>query len=382
MVREISHPSMPRCNKGQLINRLGSLAVLSAIVLSTGVEQAIARSPVAPTQATHPPTLQLAQRQEQRRPTARLPRGVMRQIRRDLAERFNIPRRDIRLVSYTRETWPDSCLGLAGPNERCAMAIVEGWRVEVTHGQQNWVYRSDRTAQVLRLETRDLTVLPPDVMERLVQTVAQQQRVPASSVRVVEVNPATFDGCMGIYQSGQACTQIAIFGWQTIVSSSSRSWVYHISQTGDRIVQNPTASGTRENLVPSFIPEGNEAEPEPESVVMRVTVAGSMDGTRSSLILMADGTLYKHVWRPNLPAPVEPTVEKRISQQQVRQFRQLLDEQAFPNLNGLRYITDAAFADYPTTTIQAMGSQVEYIDLEEANLPAALQAVIQAWNDL
>jgi hypothetical protein len=71
-------------------------------------------------------------------------------------------------------------------------------------------------------------------------------------------------------------------------------------------------------------------------------------------------------------------VIKRLSQQQLSQFQKVLEQQRVPNMNGLRFFTSAAFADYPTSTMQAMGSTFEYIDIDKESLPKALQAVIQA----
>ena len=50
-------------------------------------------------------------------------------------------------------TWPDGCLGLAGPDELCTQALVEGWRVTATDGQTTWIYRTDQTGATLRKES-------------------------------------------------------------------------------------------------------------------------------------------------------------------------------------------------------------------------------------
>jgi hypothetical protein len=313
----------------------------------------------------------------------RLPRSVVRRVRRDLAQRLNSPRRGLEVVGFSRETWSDSCLGLAAPNERCAMAIVEGWRIELSNGEQNWVYRTDLTAQVIKLETNDDASLPPEVGDRLIQTIVQEFGVPAASLSITETQPHVWDGCMGIYEPSQACTMIAISGWQVIVAGENQSWIYHLSEDGSRIVQNSTASGG--SLVPSFIPTvPTDTQPHPadDTAVFQMTTSGGLAGIVTEVVLMADGTVFRQVSQPNSPRPSDPIVERRLSPEQVEQFQQVLQNQRFPNLDGLRYITDIAFADYPTTTLSAMGSRVEYIDLEENNLPDALQVVIQTWNQL
>lgn len=71
----------------------------------------------------------------------------------DLARRTQIPRDRLKIADATPETWANGCLGLAQPDEICTQALVEGWRIEVSDGNQSWVYRSDRTGQNLRLES-------------------------------------------------------------------------------------------------------------------------------------------------------------------------------------------------------------------------------------
>ncbi|MBD2059520.1 hypothetical protein H6F88_26590 [Oculatella sp. FACHB-28] len=347
-----------------------SLALMGLVVLAAP-QQAATASP-------QPANSAIAQANSSQSSQNRLPRAVARQVQRDLSQRLDIPRRNLEIVSFDRQTWPDSCLGLAAANERCATATVEGWRVELTNGQQNWVYRTDMTAQVIRLETNQNNDLLPEARDRLLQTIAQEESVSINSLRITEAQPRVWDGCMGIYAPDQACTRIAISGWQVIVAGEDQSWVYHLSEDGSRIVQNSTASG---NLTPSFIPtDGGTPEPIDSAVVFRAVTSGGFAGIVSEVILTADGTIYRQVSQPSSPRPSDPVVESRLSPEQVEQFQQLLEDQRFPNLNGLRYITDVALADYPTTTFYAMGSRVEYIDLEQDNLPEALQEVVQAWN--
>ncbi|YAI82116.1 MAG: hypothetical protein ACQJCO_00455 [cyanobacterium endosymbiont of Rhopalodia sterrenbergii] len=54
---------------------------------------------------------------------------------------------------YEAKTWPDSCLGLARPDEFCTQTLVEGWRIEVTNGSKTWVYRTNGDGKVIRLES-------------------------------------------------------------------------------------------------------------------------------------------------------------------------------------------------------------------------------------
>jgi len=47
------------------------------------------------------------------------------------------------LVSVERTSWPDSCLGLARPDEVCAQVITTGYRVTVSRGGKQLEYHTD-----------------------------------------------------------------------------------------------------------------------------------------------------------------------------------------------------------------------------------------------
>lgn len=373
MVHNLSH--LKGCNSPQL---------WSALLIGASLLTAVPLPSVA---AGQPGTaLQTAQslQAQNSAPATPLPRPIVRRVRRHLAQEFNVPRKDLRVVQFSRETWSDSCLGLAAPNERCATSIVEGWRVEMTNGQQNWVYRTDSTAQVLRPEMpNNATELPPDITDRLFQTIAQETGVPANTLKVAAVKQTTWDGCMGIFVPGRLCTQIATPGWQVIVAGDQQSWVYHVSEDGSRIVQNQTASGAQGDLIPSFI----EDEPFPlnhwtATLVFRWIESGGLAGQVTEKFLMSDGVIYRREWRMSSEPTAEPVVENRITPEQVAQFQQLLIEQQFSNLRGLKYISSVSLADYPTITLQGLGNTVQLTDLELKNFPKALQTVFQAWEQL
>ena len=353
--------------------RFLTLALLSALLVNGYLEQAAIASPQPSISS-----IELSQARSTDRPS----RQIIRHVRRDLAERFSVPRQSLKLISFSRETWSNGCLGLEVPNERCTGALVEGWRIEMTDGQQNWVYRTDLTAQVVRPELPvNEAEIPPGVSETVLTAIAKQVRVPITTLRITESKAATWDGCMGIYEPGRACTFIAIPGWRMIVAGAKQSRVYHINQDGTRITQNTTASGG--GVVPTFATADESPYGQPESnIVFRSIEAGGLAGRVTERVLTSDGTLYRQVRQPNQSQGVTPIIEKRLSKSQVQQFQQLLEDQRFPNLNNLRYLSDAAFADYPTLTLQGMGSSVEYIDLELDRLPTALRSVILAWNGL
>lgn len=169
----------------------------------------------------------------------------------------------------------------------------------------------------------------------------------------------------------------ALFGLRIIVTDGDQSWVYHThAEATDRhsIVQNATASGSRNGLIVDFIPSPDPASTA-EDVVFQSVKSGSLAGWQREIVLFADGRL-QHREGDTLIS------EKRLSVAQVTAFQQVLEDQRFPNLHRMRYITDAAFADYPTVSLSAGWLQTDYIDLAIADAPPALQAVVEAWDAL
>ncbi|MGJ3246040.1 MAG: hypothetical protein ACFE0I_08205 [Elainellaceae cyanobacterium] len=82
-----------------------------------------------------------------------LPLSVRTAVLQDAARRTNQDSA-LRIVDAAEETWPDGCLGLGGPNDVCTAALVPGWEVEVTDGEQTWMYRTDRQDEI-RLESAE-----------------------------------------------------------------------------------------------------------------------------------------------------------------------------------------------------------------------------------
>jgi hypothetical protein len=306
-------------------------------------------------------------------------------IRRDLAQRFSITSK-ITLVSFSDQTWPDGCLGLPRGQEACTQALVPGWRVEVSDGLQTWIYHTDKTGSLLRLASPDLTsvpprlaVLPQPVAQALIRQVARDTSTNARKLRIAAVKPANFDGCLGIYRPGQACTKNLISGYQAIVISADRTFVYHLNTTGTRIAQNSTASGARRAVRVSFEPLGEAGKPG-ANVVFQSGTSGDLMGRMSMVILTEDGQITQYQSSPT--ARFRPVVLKTLTPAQLNAFKQVLQNRRFRNLNGLSYLTSAALADYPTTTYQTPDSTTQLIDLEKQSLPRSLQQVMNSWDAL
>ena len=66
------------------------------------------------------------------------------------ASSYSVSVEDLEVASATAKSWPDGCLGLGGPDDICTFAIVDGWEVVVSEGDNRWVYRTDADGLVVR----------------------------------------------------------------------------------------------------------------------------------------------------------------------------------------------------------------------------------------
>ena len=75
-----------------------------------------------------------------------------------LAELFGRDLGEIDTVSVTPQNWPNSCLGLAGPEEVCAQVITPGFEVVLllVDAGSLYTYRTDEATQT-RLQEFDLS---------------------------------------------------------------------------------------------------------------------------------------------------------------------------------------------------------------------------------
>lgn len=114
--------------------------------------------------------------------TNRLPAQVARAVRQDLSARTRIAPGKLTITRYSRQTWPDGCLGVAEPDRICTQALVEGWRVVVSDGSKTWVYHTNNTGRTLRLVDRPVSINLPKSIEQVVS-----QRTATGNLRPVPI---------------------------------------------------------------------------------------------------------------------------------------------------------------------------------------------------
>ncbi len=84
--------------------------------------------------------------------TDELPATVQSAVLSDATKRISKPLAALRITQTQKENWGDSCLGLAEAGTLCAQVIVPGWKVVVTDGQRELIYRTDEKGKLVKLE--------------------------------------------------------------------------------------------------------------------------------------------------------------------------------------------------------------------------------------
>jgi hypothetical protein len=318
------------------------------------------------------------------------PRRVANPIRRNLAQRLNLPRQRLRIASSTIESWEDDCLGLNAPGELCIQIPIEGWRVEVTNGHQSWFYRADRKGQNIRLESEIGAVsLPPQVGDRILAISAKQLGIPVNQLSIAQ-SQQYWNNCPAL---AIACSGLP--GWRVIivgngvgnpVVSSSRlgnlapapnCWVYHANGNGLEIHLNEAVSQNT-SLVPTFLPTYGHPAKLGASIVFRAVASGGFTHQTYETTLREDGKIWRSLLKPG--ASVSQSQAHQISLQQVEAFQYLLKQQQFSDFNGLNYA--GRNAESITVTLIGKDGTTQYESMVEAQIPPALLGIVQAWDQL
>ena len=90
------------------------------------------------------------------------------------SQQSGLPTSDLKIVQAQPQTWSDSCLELGDSKIPCTQISVSGWQVTVASKQNRWIYRTDESGLVIKLEGN------PAVLNK-VNKVAIAHSIPAKS---------------------------------------------------------------------------------------------------------------------------------------------------------------------------------------------------------
>ncbi|MGI8504383.1 MAG: S-layer homology domain-containing protein [Hassallia sp.] len=111
-----------------------------------------------------------------------LPLSVKSAVLQDISQRAEVEMSALRVVKAQKQSWSDGCLGLES-EAICTQSTVPGWQVVVTSEQQMWVYRTDESGKVAKLDEGSSQAVTATMMRRNTTTATVQRRTQTMTVR-------------------------------------------------------------------------------------------------------------------------------------------------------------------------------------------------------
>ncbi|MDZ8107816.1 MAG: hypothetical protein RM338_19655 [Nostoc sp. DedQUE12a] len=78
-----------------------------------------------------------------------------------------------------------------------------------------------------------LNRLPRPVANAVLQDLAQRQGISTRQLKITNYDQQTWgNGCLGLAQPDEVCTEALVTGWRVVVSNGKENWIYHTSNDG------------------------------------------------------------------------------------------------------------------------------------------------------
>jgi hypothetical protein len=320
-------------------------------------------------------------------PTAesQLPPKVVAAIRQDLAPKAKVAIAKLKIVSASRQTWPNGCLGLPKPQASCSQGLVQGWQVKISDGARVWTYRTNATGTQLRLENLQSpqVFLPAGIVEQVLADAAARSDLEASQLKISKAEPKVWsDSCLGLGGLNALCTEALVPGWQVVAQSDRQRWVYRANQSGSQVMLDQAGSQVVGQLIqpPQTIPAAELPPPVATDSVFRLISSGGINNRTTETVLMTDGRIL--MTKPNIQGVVETRPGRQVKPEMVTKFQQLLAAKRFARFNQLDYPAPAGAPAYTTIVLSTPDATVRFADIQQPQLSADVQDTLKAWNAL
>ena len=166
-----------------------------------------------------------------------LPQWLADTVRWDLAIEVKTSPGRLFVTDASRQTWPNSCLGLPRPQELCNDVLVPGWRILFSDGDKSWTYRADMQGRIRRLESQlNSTTLPNSVRSAVLKDAFERSQQPATTLRITSARKQTWpDSCLGLNDG--VCAQVLVPGWEVTVALANlrQRWIYRTNRDGSQV---------------------------------------------------------------------------------------------------------------------------------------------------
>lgn len=73
----------------------------------------------------------------------------------------------------------------------------------------------------------------PSLIQDVLEEASQRSGLPSSAFDKITAQRTTWrNGCLGVEEPGQICTQALVPGWRITLSTETQTWVYHTATDG------------------------------------------------------------------------------------------------------------------------------------------------------
>ncbi|NEP18281.1 MAG: S-layer homology domain-containing protein [Leptolyngbya sp. SIO4C1] len=228
----------------------------------------------------------------------------------------------------------------------------------------------------------DVEAFPQLTASRVLETARRSSGLPLSQLDIVAAERQVWNGCFGLADPDQACSEIAISGWRVVVTAPDYVWVYHTDQDGTEIHLNEAASQLGgATLVPEFMGSPTRPGHLDDSALITVVQSGGIAGRTYKTVLFNDGAIAGYLLAGNDYAA--PTDLGRLSAEDFEQVARQLRALQLEHLHGLRYPVPSGTADAMTVTVMpGFNTVLQYADSAANQLPPSLRQFHTLWNTL
>ncbi len=232
------------------------------------------------------------------------------------------------------------------------------------------------------------SAIPNSLITIIQKDIQTRWRVPAKTLSVKVTQRRTWDLCMGIPPISNQCGEMAIPGWQVIIQGNSRYWVYNTDNSGKRLAYNAIASQPRPaagTVTPGLInPLLNPQAIVPikgENIIFQSAMVSGEVLAYSATTLSEDGTIRRRIWNRDDHTEIKPIILKKITSNQVQQFKKILSDNRFSHFDRMSYLNPNAMAvDAGSLQFSGLGTVTEYT--LGTTIPKNLTSIADAWAEL
>ncbi|HEY9633248.1 MAG TPA: S-layer homology domain-containing protein [Coleofasciculaceae cyanobacterium] len=206
-----------------------------------------------------------------------LPQSMTDAIFKEVSQKSGVQASQLRIVKVERETWSDGCLGLANADTMCTQATVPGWRVIVANGEQRWVYRTNESGSLMKLDevaTRSITSNSTTQLTRREEvTTGRTSQTTQAVTGSTSTQNRTSQNTQAIAGSSQTTQGTTSQRTQAIAGSSQTT-----QGTTTRTQQQVALARSRAKINFADVPEGHWARDFIAELAMRGIFTGFPDG--------------------------------------------------------------------------------------------------------